>query len=235
MQSCMAPPGNNTLCWKSTWMKHKLFQLCFFSWLKKSSNQSCTVSWSFLTNKILNDPRTIRSSCFHPSLSLSLTLFPRLCPEDLNSSVLAYMTETLGYSLSEIMHTLTTNRPSAIMASYHLLLNKLSRSQKGAKASKVHTSFSNTTLPDAMNKLLDQCGIINNTVLVFCCEVLTANPCWFVQKMESNDWSLPSKNTWRERNNTESKTQQQQVIMSVASLTQIQESFIAVRIIVFYF
>lgn len=72
MQSCMAPPGNNTLCWKSTWMKHKLFQLCFFSWLKKSSNQSCTVSWSFLTNKILNDPRTIRS--FFPSLSLSLFL-----------------------------------------------------------------------------------------------------------------------------------------------------------------
>uniref|UniRef100_A0A3B4TVQ0 non-specific serine/threonine protein kinase n=1 Tax=Seriola dumerili TaxID=41447 RepID=A0A3B4TVQ0_SERDU len=88
----------------------------------------------------------------------------RLCPEDLNSSVLAYMTETLGYALSEIIHTLTTNRPSAIMASYHLLLNKLNRSQKGAKASK---------------------------------------------KLETNDWSLPSKNTWRERNNTESKTQQQ--------------------------
>ncbi|XP_062415817.1 hormonally up-regulated neu tumor-associated kinase homolog A [Pungitius pungitius] len=60
----------------------------------------------------------------------------RLCPEDLNSSVLVYMTETLGYSLSEIIHTLTINRPSAIMASYHLLLNKLSRSQKGAKPSK---------------------------------------------------------------------------------------------------
>ncbi|KAM6906071.1 hormonally up-regulated neu tumor-associated kinase homolog A [Lycodopsis pacificus] len=60
----------------------------------------------------------------------------RLCPEDLNSSVLLYMTETLGYSLSEITHTLTINRPSAIMASYHLLLNKLSRSQKGSKASK---------------------------------------------------------------------------------------------------
>ncbi|KAG7244306.1 hypothetical protein INR49_004446 [Caranx melampygus] len=60
----------------------------------------------------------------------------RLSPEDLNSSVLAYMTETLGYALSEIIHTLTTNRPSAIMASYHLLLNKLNRSQKGAKASK---------------------------------------------------------------------------------------------------
>uniref|UniRef100_A0A3B4WH61 non-specific serine/threonine protein kinase n=1 Tax=Seriola lalandi dorsalis TaxID=1841481 RepID=A0A3B4WH61_SERLL len=56
-----------------------------------------------------------------------------LCPEDLNSSVLAYMTETLGYALSEIIHTLTTHRPSAIMASYHLLLNKLNRSQKGAK------------------------------------------------------------------------------------------------------
>ncbi|XP_034554785.1 hormonally up-regulated neu tumor-associated kinase [Notolabrus celidotus] len=88
----------------------------------------------------------------------------RLCPEDLNSSVLSYMTETLGYSLSEVIHTVTTNRPSAIMASYHLLHNKLSRSQKGAKTSK---------------------------------------------KLESGDWSLPSKNTWRERNNSESKAQQQ--------------------------
>ena len=117
----------------------------FFSRLKKSSNQSCTVSSSFLTNNSSMTPQIIHSSFFHPlSLSFSLTLFPRLCPEDLNSSVLAYMTETLGYSLSEIIHTLTTNRPSAIMASYHLLLNKLSRSQKGAKASKVHTSFSST-------------------------------------------------------------------------------------------
>ncbi|XP_040920767.1 hormonally up-regulated neu tumor-associated kinase [Toxotes jaculatrix] len=87
----------------------------------------------------------------------------RLGPEDLNSSVLAYMTETLGYSLSEIIHTITTNRPSAIMASYHLLLNKLNRSQKGAKTSK---------------------------------------------KLETSDWCLPSKNTWRERTNTEPKTQQ---------------------------
>uniref|UniRef100_A0A3Q1J697 non-specific serine/threonine protein kinase n=1 Tax=Anabas testudineus TaxID=64144 RepID=A0A3Q1J697_ANATE len=60
----------------------------------------------------------------------------RLCPEDLNSSVLAHMTETLGYSPSEIIHTLTTNRPSAVMAYYHLLLNKLNSSQKGAKAAK---------------------------------------------------------------------------------------------------
>lgn len=50
------------------------------------------------------------------------------------------MTETLGYSLSEVVHTLTTNRPSAIMASYHLLLSKLNRNQRGAKASKVSTS-----------------------------------------------------------------------------------------------
>ncbi|CAJ1077212.1 hormonally up-regulated neu tumor-associated kinase [Xyrichtys novacula] len=88
----------------------------------------------------------------------------RLCPEDLNSSVLSYMTETLGYPLSEVTHTVTTNRPSAIMASYHLLLNKLSRSQKGAKAGK---------------------------------------------KLESNEWSLPSKSTWRERSNGEPKAQPQ--------------------------
>lgn len=49
------------------------------------------------------------------------------------------MTETLGYSLSEVINTVTTNRPSAIMASYHLLLNKFNRSHKGAKASKVKT------------------------------------------------------------------------------------------------
>uniref|UniRef100_A0A3Q3K1N8 non-specific serine/threonine protein kinase n=1 Tax=Monopterus albus TaxID=43700 RepID=A0A3Q3K1N8_MONAL len=88
----------------------------------------------------------------------------RLCPEDLNSSVLTCMTQTLGYSLSDIIHTLTTNRPSAIMASYHLLLNKLNRSQKGSKANK---------------------------------------------KLEITDWSLPIKSTWRGRNNTESKTQEQ--------------------------
>uniref|UniRef100_A0AAQ4PZ22 non-specific serine/threonine protein kinase n=2 Tax=Gasterosteus aculeatus aculeatus TaxID=481459 RepID=A0AAQ4PZ22_GASAC len=85
----------------------------------------------------------------------------RLCPEDLNSSVLTYMTETLGFPLSEIIHTLTINRPSAIMASYHLLLNKLSRSQKGAKPSK---------------------------------------------KLDGNYLSLPSKNTWREKHNSDSKT-----------------------------
>ncbi|XP_028253638.1 hormonally up-regulated neu tumor-associated kinase isoform X2 [Parambassis ranga] len=103
----------------------------------------------------------------------TLTHKNRLCPEDLNSSVLEYMTETLGYSLSEIMHTLTTNRPSAIMASYHLLLSKFNKSQKGSKAGK---------------------------------------------KLESSDWSLPSKNTWR--NNTESKAQQQNEPTNEKSLKQ---------------
>uniref|UniRef100_A0A3B4H2L3 non-specific serine/threonine protein kinase n=1 Tax=Pundamilia nyererei TaxID=303518 RepID=A0A3B4H2L3_9CICH len=60
----------------------------------------------------------------------------KLSSEDLNSTVLEYMTETLGYSLSEIIHVVTTNRPSALTASYHLLLSRLNRSQRGAKASK---------------------------------------------------------------------------------------------------
>uniref|UniRef100_A0A8D3D1P1 non-specific serine/threonine protein kinase n=1 Tax=Scophthalmus maximus TaxID=52904 RepID=A0A8D3D1P1_SCOMX len=67
-----------------------------------------------------------------------------LCPEDINSSVLAHMTETLGYSPSETIHTITTNRPSAIMASYHLLVNKLNRSHRATKASKVRTLHTRT-------------------------------------------------------------------------------------------
>lgn len=68
----------------------------------------------------------------------------RLRPEDLNASVLTYMSETLHYSPSEITHTVTANRPSAIMASYHLLLQKLCRSQRGTKAAKVRASSSHT-------------------------------------------------------------------------------------------
>ncbi|XP_034018661.1 hormonally up-regulated neu tumor-associated kinase homolog [Thalassophryne amazonica] len=80
----------------------------------------------------------------------------RLCAEELNSCVLAYMTESLGYSHSDIIHTLTTNRPSAITASYHLLLQKLSRSHKTAKTSKMLNSsdwtfLSNTTMKDKSN------------------------------------------------------------------------------------
>uniref|UniRef100_A0A3Q2ZH99 non-specific serine/threonine protein kinase n=1 Tax=Kryptolebias marmoratus TaxID=37003 RepID=A0A3Q2ZH99_KRYMA len=59
-----------------------------------------------------------------------------LSPEDVDSSVLADMTEALGYSLSEIIHALTNNRPSNIMAYYHLLLGKFARSQKGVRAGK---------------------------------------------------------------------------------------------------
>lgn len=94
--------------------------------------------------KILSLPhrpiRATSSSSFYfsfVSLFQSFLLFSRLSSEDLNSTVLEYMTETLGYSLSEIIHVVTTNRPSALTASYHLLLSRLNRSQRGAKASKV--------------------------------------------------------------------------------------------------
>ncbi|XP_043962429.1 hormonally up-regulated neu tumor-associated kinase isoform X2 [Gambusia affinis] len=103
----------------------------------------------------------------------------RLCPEDLNSSVLAHMTETLGYSLSEVIDTVTSNRPSAVMASYHLLLNKLHRSHKGGKASK---------------------------------------------KLENNDWTPPNKTTWRNRSNTETKTQQQNSPKTEKSWKQFNKS-----------
>lgn len=89
-------------------------------------------------------------------------MITRLCPEDLNSSVLTYMTETLGYSLSEITHTVTANKPSAIMASYHLLLNKLSRNQKGTKAAKVHASSSNIHTHTHLNPYTHQNTFIHN-------------------------------------------------------------------------
>ncbi|CAB1339707.1 unnamed protein product [Coregonus sp. 'balchen'] len=43
----------------------------------------------------------------------TLTHRNRLRPEDLNQSVLSYMTESLGYSLSDVITMLTNNRPSA--------------------------------------------------------------------------------------------------------------------------
>ncbi|KAI1897645.1 hypothetical protein AGOR_G00085400 [Albula goreensis] len=60
----------------------------------------------------------------------------RLRPDELNSAVLNYMTESLGYSLSDVIHTLINNRPSSIMAAYCLLVKKLARHQKGVKAIK---------------------------------------------------------------------------------------------------
>ncbi|XP_045567260.1 hormonally up-regulated neu tumor-associated kinase [Salmo salar] len=66
----------------------------------------------------------------------TLTHRNRLRPEDLNQSVLSYMTESLGYGLSDVTTMLTNNRPSAILASYQLLLSKLTRGEKGARGIK---------------------------------------------------------------------------------------------------
>lgn len=66
----------------------------------------------------------------------SLLLF-RLRPEELNTAVLNYMTESLGYGLSDIIHTVISNKPSTIMACYHLLLKKLTRHQKVVRTMKV--------------------------------------------------------------------------------------------------
>ncbi|KAK7132503.1 hypothetical protein R3I93_018894 [Phoxinus phoxinus] len=60
----------------------------------------------------------------------------RLHPEDLNSAVLNYMTESLGYGLSDIIHTVISNKPSAILACYHILLKKLNRHQKVVRTMK---------------------------------------------------------------------------------------------------
>uniref|UniRef100_A0A4W3IG91 non-specific serine/threonine protein kinase n=1 Tax=Callorhinchus milii TaxID=7868 RepID=A0A4W3IG91_CALMI len=57
----------------------------------------------------------------------------RLHPDELNSSVLNFMTEKLGFGLTEIMNTLINNRPSPIMATYCLLLKRLARYQNGIK------------------------------------------------------------------------------------------------------
>ncbi|XP_051515064.1 uncharacterized protein LOC127418516 [Myxocyprinus asiaticus] len=67
----------------------------------------------------------------------SVTYKNRLRPEDLNLAVLNYMTESLDYGLSDIIHTVINNKPSAILASYHLLLKKLIRHQKGVKTMQV--------------------------------------------------------------------------------------------------
>ncbi|XP_051961310.1 serine/threonine-protein kinase MARK2-like [Xyrauchen texanus] len=69
----------------------------------------------------------------------SVTYKNRLYPEDLNLAVLNYMTESLDYGLSDIIHTVINNKPSAILASYHLLLKQLIRHQKGVKTMKTDT------------------------------------------------------------------------------------------------
>uniref|UniRef100_W5KAC7 non-specific serine/threonine protein kinase n=1 Tax=Astyanax mexicanus TaxID=7994 RepID=W5KAC7_ASTMX len=72
----------------------------------------------------------------------------RLRPEDLNSSVLNYMSESLGYGLSDIIHTVINNKPSTILATYQLLLKKMIRQQKVAKTmKKVESSDWNQNKP----------------------------------------------------------------------------------------
>uniref|UniRef100_A0AAY4CHT4 non-specific serine/threonine protein kinase n=2 Tax=Denticeps clupeoides TaxID=299321 RepID=A0AAY4CHT4_9TELE len=57
----------------------------------------------------------------------------RLRPEELNSSVLNDMAELLGFAVSDAIHAVINNKPSAAMATYHLLLKKLRSHQKGTK------------------------------------------------------------------------------------------------------
>ncbi|XP_063078204.1 hormonally up-regulated neu tumor-associated kinase homolog A [Engraulis encrasicolus] len=66
----------------------------------------------------------------------TITYKNRLRPEELNNSILNYMSESQGYGLPDVIHTVVNNRPSAIMAVYHLLLKRLQREQRGAKAMK---------------------------------------------------------------------------------------------------
>ncbi|NWU90618.1 HUNK kinase, partial [Upupa epops] len=50
-----------------------------------------------------------------------------LCPSEWSPVILNYMTEVMAFSLSEVIDSLITNRPSPAMASYWLLLKKLLR------------------------------------------------------------------------------------------------------------
>ncbi|KAM4771045.1 uncharacterized protein WCC33_002852 [Rhinophrynus dorsalis] len=62
---------------------------------------------------------------------LNAVLFKnRLRPDELNPIVLSYMTDTMDFSVSEIINILVNNRPSPVMASYCLLLKKLMKHQK---------------------------------------------------------------------------------------------------------
>lgn len=130
MQSCMAPAGNNAF----SEIRRNDAKVC-----EQEPLQPCSKNPSAPSLSLPHRPVRETSSFYFSFVNLfqSFLLFSRLSPEDLNSTVLEYMTETLGYSLSEIIHVVTTNRPSALTASYHLLLSRLNRSQRGAKASKV--------------------------------------------------------------------------------------------------
>jgi len=56
------------------------------------------------------------------------------------------MTESLGYGLSDVIHTVISNKPSAILACYHILLKKLNRHQKSVRTMKVKRYIKYLTL-----------------------------------------------------------------------------------------
>ncbi|XP_063775390.1 uncharacterized protein LOC134910929 [Pseudophryne corroboree] len=60
----------------------------------------------------------------------------RLRPNELNSTVLSYMTTIMDVNISEVTNILVNNKPSPIMASYCLFLKKLIKNQKEHKLSK---------------------------------------------------------------------------------------------------
>ncbi|KAM8953028.1 hormonally up-regulated neu tumor-associated kinase-like [Pelodytes ibericus] len=61
----------------------------------------------------------------------------RLRPDELNSIVLNYMSESMEFDVSDIVTTIVNNRPSPITASYFLLLKKFMKYQKDHKFVKV--------------------------------------------------------------------------------------------------
>ncbi|XP_061668579.1 hormonally up-regulated neu tumor-associated kinase isoform X2 [Syngnathoides biaculeatus] len=73
--------------------------------------------------------------------------------EDADASVLAYMTDTLGYSVAEVARTLAQNRPSAVMATYHLLLAKIKRSRGCAESHRVTVKKAPSRRPKANRQM----------------------------------------------------------------------------------
>ncbi|MEE6476337.1 hypothetical protein FKM82_011044 [Ascaphus truei] len=124
----------------------------------------------------------------------------RLRPDELNSIVLSYMTETMNLSLSEVINILVNNRPSPIMASYCLLLKKLVKHQKEHNTLKKKES-EEWSLPSTMFWLESAEIDISPRKLPFECEVTT-------QKHESNQIKC-----MKEQTETQNALQPQQVII----------------------
>ncbi|XP_057679540.1 hormonally up-regulated neu tumor-associated kinase homolog [Corythoichthys intestinalis] len=73
----------------------------------------------------------------------------RLHAKDVDASVLAYMTNMLGYSPAEVTRTVASNRPSAAMAAYYLLLSMINRIPGGLKSDTVKEKKSPSGRPKA--------------------------------------------------------------------------------------